>query len=143
MSEKRVLRYEIPGGDTSSSQERREELESCEQLIDSQDFDFSLSRAYYAMFYSAEALLLTKDLRFSKHSGVIACFGKEFIKEGVFSEQLYDYLIKGFRERQKGDYDVVSMPSREDALEMVERARIFIVEVNNYLRRIGYELADH
>jgi uncharacterized protein (UPF0332 family) len=112
-------------------------------MIDSQDFDFSLSRAYYAMFYSAEALLLTKDLRFSKHSGVIACFGKEFIKEGVFSEQLYDYLIKGFRERQKGDYDVVSMPSREDALEMMERARIFIVEVNNYLRRIGYELADH
>jgi hypothetical protein len=35
------------------------------------------------------------------------------------------------------------MPSREDALEMMERARIFIVEVNNYLRRIGYELADH
>ncbi|VVB64418.1 HEPN domain protein [uncultured archaeon] len=118
-------------------------LRAASSMIDSQDFDFSLSRAYYAMFYSAEALLLTKDLRFSKHSGVIACFGKEFIKEGVFSEQLYDYLIKGFRERQKGDYDVVSMPSREDALEMIERARIFIVEVNNYLRRIGYELADH
>jgi uncharacterized protein (UPF0332 family) len=118
-------------------------LRAASSMIDSRDFDFSLSRAYYAMFYSAEALLLTKDLRFSKHSGVIACFGKEFIKEGVFSEQLYDYLIKRFRERQKGDYDVVSMPSREDALEMVERARIFIVEVNNYLRRIGYELADH
>jgi uncharacterized protein (UPF0332 family) len=73
-------------------------------------YDFSISRAYYAMFYSAEALLLTKDLRFSKHSGVNACFGREFIKEGVFSEQLYNYLIKGFRERQKGDYDVVSMP---------------------------------
>src|SRR5271157_4950188 len=100
-------------------------LRAATSMIDSQDFDFSLSRAYYAMFYSAEALLLTKDLRFSKHSGVIACFGKEFIKEGVFSVQLYDYLIKGFRERQKGDYDVVSMPSREDALEMVERARIF------------------
>lgn len=118
-------------------------LRAASSMIDSQDFDFSLSRAYYAMFYSAEALLLTKDLRFSKHSGVIACFGKEFIKEGVFSEQLYDYFIKGFRERQKGDYDVVSMPSREDALEMVERASIFNVEVNNYLRRIGYELADY
>ena len=118
-------------------------LRAAGSMIDSQDFDFSLSRAYYAMFYSAEALLLTKDLRFSKHSGVIACFGKEFIKEGVFSEQLYDYLIKGFRERQKGDYDVVSMPSREDALEMLEKAKIFIVEVNNYLRRMGYGLADH
>jgi hypothetical protein len=35
------------------------------------------------------------------------------------------------------------MPSREDALEMVERAKIFITEFKNYLRRIGYELADH
>jgi hypothetical protein len=31
MSEKRVLRYEISGGDTSSSQESREEPESCEK----------------------------------------------------------------------------------------------------------------
>jgi uncharacterized protein (UPF0332 family) len=46
---------------------------------------------------------MTKDLRFSEHSGVIACFGREFIKEAVFSEQLYNFLIKGFRERQRGE----------------------------------------
>jgi uncharacterized protein (UPF0332 family) len=30
-------------------------------------FDFSVSRAYYTMFYVAEALLLGRDLSFSKH----------------------------------------------------------------------------
>ena len=35
-------------------------LRAASSMIDSQDFDFSLSRAYYAMFYSAEALLLTR-----------------------------------------------------------------------------------
>jgi uncharacterized protein (UPF0332 family) len=30
--------------------------------------DFAASRAYYAMFYAIEALLLSSDLSFSKHS---------------------------------------------------------------------------
>jgi uncharacterized protein (UPF0332 family) len=31
-------------------------------------YDFSASRAYYAMFYAVQALLLAKDLSFSKHA---------------------------------------------------------------------------
>jgi len=34
--------------------------------------DFAASRAYYAAFYAATALLLAEELTFSKHSGVIA-----------------------------------------------------------------------
>jgi uncharacterized protein (UPF0332 family) len=33
-------------------------------------YDFAASRAYYAMFYVAEAFLLGKGLAFSKHSAV-------------------------------------------------------------------------
>jgi uncharacterized protein (UPF0332 family) len=32
-------------------------------------YDFAVSRAYYTMFYAAEALLLGQRLSFSKHSG--------------------------------------------------------------------------
>jgi uncharacterized protein (UPF0332 family) len=39
-------------------------------------YDFSASRSYYAMFYAAQALLLAKMLSFSKHSAVIAAFGR-------------------------------------------------------------------
>ncbi len=34
-----------------------------------------------------EALLLNKNLAFSKHSAVIASFGKEFVKKGFFSQR--------------------------------------------------------
>ena len=37
--------------------------------------DFAAGRAYYAMFYAAEAALAEKDLEFRKHSGVHAAFG--------------------------------------------------------------------
>ncbi len=51
------------------------------RLLASQNFhDFVVSRAYYAMLYIAEALLLEHNLAFSKHSAVIAAFGQNFAK---------------------------------------------------------------
>jgi len=35
-------------------------------------YGFAAGRAYYAMFYAAEALLTASDMSFSKHSAVIA-----------------------------------------------------------------------
>jgi uncharacterized protein (UPF0332 family) len=41
-------------------------------LSDAGFCDFAVSRAYYAMFYVAEAFLLGVGLSFSRHAGVIA-----------------------------------------------------------------------
>ena len=41
---------------------------------------FAAARAYYTMFYVAEAFLLGKDLAFSKHSAVHSAFGLHFCK---------------------------------------------------------------
>jgi uncharacterized protein (UPF0332 family) len=57
----------------------KESLKAAELLFDGGFYDFSASRSYYTMFYTTEAVLLSKNLSFSKHSAVIAAFGKEFI----------------------------------------------------------------
>ncbi|MGQ9490571.1 MAG: HEPN domain-containing protein [Anaerolineae bacterium] len=50
-------------------------------LLAEQDYlDFAASRAYYAQFYTAEALLLSQGLAFSSHAAVIAAFGREFAR---------------------------------------------------------------
>ncbi len=62
-------------GDVKKLMEKgRRSLAAAEQLYKSRDYDFSASRAYYAMFYLAEAALLAKGLAFSKHSQVISAF---------------------------------------------------------------------
>jgi uncharacterized protein (UPF0332 family) len=38
----------------------------------------AVNRAYYAIFYAANALLATKGISRSKHSGVIAAFREHF-----------------------------------------------------------------
>jgi len=93
-----------------------------------------------SMFYCAEAVLLTKDMEFSKHSAVISFFGKEFIKTEILPQELHRYLIGSFRERERSDYDVLIFPEREEAEEILENAEIFIREVKNYLREKGYHV---
>jgi uncharacterized protein (UPF0332 family) len=115
-------------------------LKASRVLIGSEDYDFSISRIYYVMFYCAEALLLTKDLKFSKHSAVIAAFGRDFVKTGLLSQKLHSYLIKGFRERQMGDYETMNLPSIEDAEEMAEDAKAFLEATRTYLIKLGYRI---
>ena len=55
-----------------------ESLEAAKLLLERGYPAFASSRAYYAMFGAAEALLLSKELSFSKHSAVIAAFGQHF-----------------------------------------------------------------
>ncbi|UCE36179.1 MAG: HEPN domain-containing protein [Thermoplasmata archaeon] len=69
---------------TSLIKRARRYLKSSKILLDDGDNESSLSRAYYAMFYSVEAVLLTKELSFSSHRGVISGFGEHFIKTGIF-----------------------------------------------------------
>jgi uncharacterized protein (UPF0332 family) len=42
------------------------------------DYDFAASRAYYAMFYMAEALLWSLDQTYRSHRQTIGAYGKEF-----------------------------------------------------------------
>ncbi len=69
-------------------------------------YDFAASRGYYAMFYTAEALLLSKELSFSNHSAVLAALGREFAKPGIINTKFHRYLLDAEDLRHSGDYDV-------------------------------------
>ncbi|HHR85572.1 MAG TPA: HEPN domain-containing protein [Candidatus Acetothermia bacterium] len=67
-------------------------------------YDFAASRAYYGMFYVAEAALLSLGLSFSKHSAVVAAFGWHLANEGLLPRHLHRYLLDAFDLRAMGDY---------------------------------------
>lgn len=47
-------------------------IDTVKILINHKKYPDAVSKAYYAMYYAASALLRTKDLDVSKHSGVIS-----------------------------------------------------------------------
>lgn len=104
----------------------RSSLQAARLLADEGYFDFAVSRAYYSMFYLAEALLLGERLAFSKHSAVIAAFGRFFVKTGHVSPEFHRYLIEGADSRNVGDYDTGPNLGRDDANEQLSRAEAFL-----------------
>ena len=64
----------------------------------------AVSRFYYAAFHAARALLATRELESSKHSGVIALFNREFVKTGRISKEASKALSVAFGDRSEADY---------------------------------------
>lgn len=89
-------------------------LKSAEILLNEGDYESSVSRTYYAMFYSVQALLLTQNLSFSSHRGVISAFGKYFIKTGIFPKDMGRELNRAFEKRQISDYEYTFVISEEE-----------------------------
>lgn len=112
-------------------------LATAELLVEKGDYESCVSRAYYAMFYCAEAALLTKGMSVSSHKGVISAFGEHFIKTRVFSKELGRELNRAFDRRQLADYEFKLVTSKEKARESVGHCRTFVRAVSEYLQQEG------
>lgn len=108
-------------------------INSAKRLLLDEDYESSVSRSYYAMFYCAEAVLITKELSFSSHKGVISAFGEHFIKSGIFPREMGREFNRAFEKRQLGDYEYTFVISREEAEKVIESARIFVKRIEEYL----------
>lgn len=49
--------------------------------------DFAASRAHYAAFYAATAVLLSEGIEASKHSGVVASIHQRLVKTGKLKKE--------------------------------------------------------
>lgn len=112
-------------------------LSAAEMLLTEGHCGFAASRAYYSMFYVAEALLTSMGQVFGSHSGVIGSFGREFAKTERLDPKLHRWLIDAQDVRIVGDYGVGVDVSCEQTSELMVHAREFIVAGKSYLQAGG------
>ncbi|WP_448603430.1 HEPN domain-containing protein [Thermoleptolyngbya sp.] len=82
------------------------------------------SRAYYAAFHVATALLLSKDLSFGSHTGVLRAISLNFVKTGEMPKSLGRDLNWLAELRQVADYGElrnVSVPDAQQAITIAEQ----------------------
>ena len=65
----------------------KEMLSAAEDNLKIGQYKTSLNRSYYAIFHAMRAMNILKGFDSSKHSGVIAYFNKEYIKEGIMDKE--------------------------------------------------------
>lgn len=112
----------------------RENLDVARQLLADAHPDIAASRAYYAMFYVAEALLLKKGMSFSSHAAVIAAYGKHFARTKDLDPKFHQYLILAQSERNLGDYAIGHNVEPDEVEKLLVWGEQFISAANSYLQ---------
>ena len=104
----------------------RDSLAAARMLLNGGYPGFAASRAYYAMFYVAQAFLEGLGLSFSKHSAVIAAFGRELAHTGKVPTDFHRWLIEAEELRNDGDYGPRGAVDPPEALKVIDRAKQFL-----------------
>jgi uncharacterized protein (UPF0332 family) len=109
-------------------------IKAAEELSAGGFYDFAASRAYYAAFYAATAVLLNEGLEFSKHSGVIASVHQRLVKTGKLDKEQGKDLNWLFELRNIGDYGVTVHVSKQDAEKAIQVAQTFLGIIKSLLK---------
>ena len=108
-------------------------LESAKVLIESADYCSAANRSYYSIFHSIRSILALDGLDFSKHSGVMSYFQKNYVKQGIFDKEYSKILTDAFDIRSESDYDDYYAISKEEVEEQVRNAQFFIEGIEKYI----------
>ena len=108
-------------------------IEAARQLMSGGYFDFAASRAYYAAFYAASAVLLAEGTEVSKHSAVIAFIHQRFVKTGRLSKEQGKTLNWLFELRSVGDYGGTVHVSGEQVDQAIHAAEEFFSAIKSLL----------
>ena len=80
-------------------------LEDAAFLADAGRYNLAANRLYYALYYAASALLLSKGIATKRHSGLITQMHMNFVKTGVLSTDEGALFKVMFDLRHEGDYE--------------------------------------
>lgn len=96
----------------------------------------AVNRFYYGAFHAARALLATREVDSSKHSGVIALFQKHFVATGRISTDRAKALPRSFEKRQKTDYGDFATVTSEEAQTVRQEVEAFVEECGRVLEQL-------
>jgi uncharacterized protein (UPF0332 family) len=110
-------------------------IRAARELASGGYYDFAASRAYYAAFYAATAILLHEELEFSKHSAVIASIHQRFVKTGRLDKKYGKDLNWLFELRGVGDYGATVHVSQQDAEKAIRAAEGFVQAIEALIQK--------
>ena len=104
----------------------KEMLVAARENLEIGQYKTSLNRSYYAIFHAMRAMNILKGFDSSKHSGVIAFFTKEYLKENILDRNLSIVIKNSAFLREKSDYDDFYIASKQEAEKQLEEAERFL-----------------
>lgn len=109
-------------------------------LFDNGKYDGAITRAYYAAFHYASALLLTKGLEARSHQALRRLFHLHFIRTNTFPERMGTVLSHAQKAREEADYYPEVTFSKETAAERLREVETFLTTARTHLSSCGVSI---
>ena len=113
----------------------REEYETAVILYDTGHYRAANNRAYYSIFHAMRSVLAFDGYDSKKHSGIIAVFRKDYIKNGIFDVSLSDIIGSASEIRNASDYDDMFIADKTETAEQIQNAKVFLDEITSYVEK--------
>jgi len=107
----------------------KEKLKAAEKLSEDGFYRDCVSRAYYAMYHLAKAVLVLQNKDPYSHRGVKILLASELVKHGLMDKDIYNLFVLAKEKREDADYRELIKITRKDAVKAIEDAKIFIKNV--------------
>jgi len=112
----------------------RESLDEARLLAADDHWNTCANRLYYACFYAVNALLASRGLAASKHTGVRALLGRHFVRTGQLSKERGAFYNDLFESRQESDYQDFFRMKPETVTPWVDQTAEFIREIERLIK---------
>ncbi len=108
-------------------------LKAAQNLLADGLYDDSVSRAYYAVFHSARAVLKIKGIETVSHKGLISQFALHLVKAGEVEEEYGDILRQTKEDRETGDYEPLVTFGPDEVAQLVGGAERFLEKMRGWI----------
>jgi len=103
----------------------KERLESAKALLDIDNYEDSISRAYYSILDAATACLVKKDIVPKSHAGAIKLFSLHYIKTREVDRKYQRQFARIEKARLEADYTHTRKFTKDEAQEIYSEAQEF------------------
>ena len=104
----------------------REDVQVAEELFRDGHLRGAVSRAYYAMYHAAHALLRSRGLTAKSHKGLLSVVSEQFVQTGELDRGHFAALRVAKELREESDYDVGAVVEEAEARRVLEDAGAFL-----------------
>ncbi len=108
-------------------------LRSAAVLLELEDLDSCASRAYFAMFYAAQAALAADGARAPGRQSLRSTFQKRFVASGRLPERAGDSFEKAGDLYERGDYSTAGL-AQVEVEQCLQNAEAFVNTVERLVR---------
>ncbi len=106
-------------------------LDDAAFLTDAGKFGLAANRLYYALYYAASALLLSKGIATKRHSGLMTQINMHFVKTGILSKDEGALFKVMFSLRHEDDYEDFIEVEKADIDEYTPQATALVKKLKD------------